>query len=263
MNHHKSSSPLWRRILMLGVILTPLLAGSISAFAQGAGPTPFPNPKDESAWKGVGPIRVFPWMTDNRNYFWTQRTAKQGAVVFIGDSLLGNWDVTAKVKTAQAFPQLKNVANRAIGGDVTRGVLFRLQEDALDLHPEALVILIGSNDLSAKAPIDGIAANITEILDESQKEYPDMPIILCKVPPRNSPQAPIDPSAVPSLNEKITALAQGRKNVTVFDSYTLFGTPDGQPDPVNYRNDLLHPSDDGYKKLGDALSKVFAQLNVK
>src|ERR1700761_7035520 len=125
MNHRNSPSPLWRRILMLGVVLTPLLAGSLSALAQVTGPTPYPDVHTDAAWPGTGPIRVFPWMIQNRDFFWTQREAKQGAVVFIGDSLLGNWEVTAKVKTAQAFPMLKNVANRAIGGDVTRGVLFR------------------------------------------------------------------------------------------------------------------------------------------
>ena len=70
----------------------------MSLHAQQTGPTPFPDPHDETAWKGTGPIRVMAWMTDNRNYFWTQRDAKQGAVVFVGDSLIGNWDL-AKVKT--------------------------------------------------------------------------------------------------------------------------------------------------------------------
>ncbi len=239
-----------------------LAASSVPLFAQQSGPTPFPDPHNEAAWKGTGPIRVFPWMTDNRNYFWTQRDQKQGAVVFVGDSLLGNWSL-AKVKTEKAFPQLKNVANRAIGGDVSRGVLFRLQEDVLDLHPEAMVLLIGTNDLSAKAPVEGIAANLTAILDEAQQEYPNMPIVLCEIPPRNSPAAPIDANEVTALNQQITQIAQGRKNVTLFDTFTLFATPDGKPDPVNYKKDLLHPSDEGYAKLADGLGKVFAQLKLQ
>lgn len=251
----------WRRLILAGALLATFLAGNSSLRADG--PTPYPDPHDPTAWKGVGPIRVFPWMSDNRKYFWTQREAKQGAVVFVGDSLIGNWDVTPKVKTAQAFPKLKNVANRGIGGDVTRGVLFRLQEDVLDLHPEAVVLLIGTNDLSAKGDLSGIAANISAILDEAQTEYPDMPIVVCKIPPRNNPQAVIDPATVTQLNDKLTEIAQSRKNVTLFDTFTLFGTPDGQPDPVNYKKDLLHPSDDGYAKFADGLSKVFDQLNLK
>jgi len=244
---------------------------AISAFscaslhAQQAGPTPFPDIHDQSAWKGVGPLPPVPkspWMAQNREYFWTQRDAKQGAVVFVGDSLLGNWEL-AKVKTAQAFPHLKNVANRAIGGDVSRGVLFRFQEDVLDLHPEAIVMLVGTNDLSAKGPVSGIIANINSILDLVQAQNPDLPVILCKLPPRRSPVAPVDAGEVLKVNDEIAAIPQTRKNVTVFDTFTLFATSDGAPDPVNYKKDLMHPSDEGYAKLGEGLGKVFDQLNLK
>ena len=249
-----------RSLSFLAVMV--LASTSLHAQTTQTGPTPFPNPEDETAWKGTGPIRVMAWMSDNRNYFWTQRDAKQGAVVFVGDSLIGNWDF-AKVKTAQSFPLLKNVANRGIGGDVSRGVLFRFQEDVLDLHPEAVVMLIGTNDLSAKAPVDGIVSNINAILDLAQAQNPDMPVILCKIPPRRSPVAPVDVSEVLKLNDAIAAIPQSRKNVTVFDTYTLFGASDGSPDPVNYKKDLMHPSDDGYAKMADGLSKVFEQLNLK
>ncbi len=252
---------------MSAVVFAALVTGSTLVYSQDqaaakSGPTPFPDSHNEAAWKGTGPIRVFPWMTDNRNYFWTQRDQKQGAVVFVGDSLLGNWSL-AKVKTEQAFPKLKNVANRAIGGDVSRGVLFRLQEDVLDLHPEAVVLMIGTNDLSAKAPVEGVISNINEILDEAQKEYPDMPIILCKIPPRNSTAAVIDPAEVTKLNDQIAQVAQARKNVTLFDAFTVMATPDGQPDPVNFKKDLLHPSDVGYEKMGSGLSDIFAQLKLQ
>ena len=242
--------------------LTVMTCTSLHAQTTQTGPTPFPDPKDETAWKGTGPIRVMAWMTDNRNYFWTQRDAKQGAVVFVGDSLIGNWDL-AKVKTAQSFPHLKNVANRGIGGDVTRGVLFRFQEDVLDLHPEAVVMLIGTNDLSAKAPVDGIVSNINAILDLAQAQNPNLPIILCKIPPRKSPVAPVDATEVQKLNDAIAAIPQTRKNVTVFDTFTLFGDSEGNPDPVNYKKDLMHPSDAGYAKMADGLTKVFDQLSIK
>lgn len=248
-----------RRVLTLAAMTVLTF---VSLHAQQTGPTPFPDPKDEAAWKGTGPIRVMAWMNDNRNYFWTQRDAKQGAVVFVGDSLIGNWDL-AKVKTAQSFPHLKNVANRGIGGDVSRGVLFRFQEDVLDLHPEAVVMLIGTNDLSAKAPVDGIISNINAILDLAQAQNPNMPVILCKIPPRKSPVAPVDAGEVLKLNDEIASIAQNRKNVTIFDTYTLFANADGGPDPVNYKKDLMHPSDDGYAKMAEGLGKVFEQLSLK
>ena len=153
-------------------------AASLNA-ADAAGPTPFPDAKNESAWPGTGPIRVFGWMVDNRAYFWTQREAAHGAVVFVGDSLTGNWDAK---QMAALFPKLK-IANRGIGGDVSRGLLFRLKEDALDLAPKALVICIGSNDLSAHADPAGIVANISAIVAQARQHNATMPIILCTVAP--------------------------------------------------------------------------------
>ena len=106
-----------------------------------SGPTPYPTSAKD--WPGQGAIRVFGWMTENRKAFWQDRERKQGSIVFAGDSLIGGWGSMAK-----DFPDLR-VANRGIGGEVTRGLLFRFQEDVLDLHPKAIVLLTGSNDLSA------------------------------------------------------------------------------------------------------------------
>src|SRR5688500_7572525 len=90
-----------------------------------SGPTPYPEAEDANAWPGVGPIRVFPYMTDNRKSFWARRAKDTGSVVFVGDSLMEGY------KIKDAFPELE-VSNRAIGGEVTRGVLFRLKEDVIE-----------------------------------------------------------------------------------------------------------------------------------
>jgi hypothetical protein len=55
------------------------------------GPTPHPDPKNEAAWPGKGPIRSFGFMVGERQAFWNNRQMDQGAVVFVGDSLIGGW----------------------------------------------------------------------------------------------------------------------------------------------------------------------------
>src|SRR5438876_9093674 len=105
-----------------------------------SGPTPFP--KDAKDWPGQGAIRVFPYMNDNRKSFWAKRAARQGSVVFAGDSLVGNWRTLS-----QDLPGIP-IANVGVGGEPTRGLLFRFNEDVLALHPKAIVLLTGSNDLS-------------------------------------------------------------------------------------------------------------------
>ena len=159
----------------LPLLLLALLAGLHAGDATG--PTPFPDPKDEKAWAGTGPIRVHDWMRDNRKYFWSQRDQAQGAVVFVGDSLTGGW----KAEQMKAgFPGMK-LANRGIGGDVSRGVFFRFREDVLDLKPKAIVLLIGTNDLSSHAAPAGIVENISAIIAQARTYSATVPIVLCTV----------------------------------------------------------------------------------
>ena len=52
------------------------------------------------------------------------------------------------------------VANRGIGSETTRGLLFRFNEDVLDLRLKVIVLLTGSNDLSALQDIQLSRSNI-------------------------------------------------------------------------------------------------------
>src|SRR6185436_373220 len=87
------------------LFVSAALAGPEARAADG--PTPYPHRPEE--WPGVGVTRVFGWMNDNRKFFWSEREKKQGAIVFAGDSLTGNWKTLGK-----DFPDAK-VANRGIG----------------------------------------------------------------------------------------------------------------------------------------------------
>jgi lysophospholipase L1-like esterase len=237
------------------------LKRGLSALGKGAarrpaekatGPTPYP--KDPRDWPGEGVIRVFDWMSQNRAYFWKFRDKKQGAVVFAGDSLTGNWG-----GLEEAFPGL-NVANRGIGGDVSRGLLFRFQEDVLDLHPKAVVLLIGSNDLSAKQDATDTISNIAAMLEMAEKQDAALPIILCQIPPRASRESPVDLSEVRALNARIARLAEGRKQVIVLDLFGRFAKPDGSPDPQYFKPDKLHLADPGYNKWRETLAPIFSKF---
>ncbi len=227
------------------------------ATATKDGPTPYPDPKDEAAWPGQGPIRVFGWMVDNRNYFWTQREKDQGAVVFIGDSLTGNWR-----QMAEAFPGLK-VANRGIGGDVSRGLLFRFREDVLDLKPRAVVLCIGGNDLSAHTNPADVEQNIAAMLDQIRAYSPTLPIVLCLLPPRDNPDAPTKPGALADLNARIARLGAGKENIVVLDLFTALSTPEGKPQEEFFVKDRLHLAAPGYQKWAELLRPAFERLGVK
>jgi lysophospholipase L1-like esterase len=216
-----------------------------SAIAKN-GPSPYPS--EAGDWPGEGVIRVFDWMKPNRESFWRQREQKQGAWVLAGDSLLGNW------RTSQRDLEPRNTANRAIGGDVSRGLLFRFQEDVLDLNPRGIVLLIGGNDLSALQPTDQTARNIGRMLDAIRTWNASVPVILCTLPPRDSTKAPIKHSELLKLNTSIKQLAAAHENVTILDLFPLFATADGQPRAELFTKDRLHISPAGYQVLREAVN---------
>lgn len=217
------------------------------------GPTPYPDKDDTSAWPGTGPIRVFPWMVENRAFFWTQRDKSRDAVVFAGDSLVGNWK-----GLKDAFPGRK-VGNRGIGGDVSRGLLFRFQEDVLDLEPAAIVLLVGTNDLSAHADVEGVIENLGAMVEQAKRKDPGMKVILNTVPPRAAANAPAQPGAVAALNARMAAFAADRENVILVDLHAALAGADGAPDSAFFQKDLLHLGPKGYAKWAELLQAALPE----
>lgn len=194
-------------------------------------------------------------MKDNRRSFQARKEKDRGAIVFVGSSMMGNW------KTLAAdFPEVK-VANRGIGGDVSRGLLFRFQEDVLDLEPRAIVLAIGSNDLSAHADPAVVASNIASLVDLARAARPDAPILICPVAPRDGPTAPLKPGAQDDLNRRLAALA-AEKNLVLVDLKTPFSDDAGALRPELYSADRIHFSAAGYAKLKEVLRAEFAKLGL-
>jgi lysophospholipase L1-like esterase len=227
----------------------------VFAEAGKAGPTPYPQ--NEGDWPGVGVVRVFGFMTQNRQYFWTQRLVNQGAVVFVGDSNIAGW------KTLNNDFAPLRVANVGIGGDVSRGLLFRLKEDVIDLTPKAVVILIGINDLTAKEDVFLLVSNLTSILKSLRDYNHSLPIVLCKLPPSNNPMAPVSSRDVLDLNSRLDSLSTSDSKLALLDLYQLLGLPDGSIDRQNFEADQLHISPTGYKKFHNALMPIFRTLGVE
>ncbi len=65
----------------------------------------------------------------------------ENRVVFMGDSITDIWHLD------QSFPG-KPYINRGIGGQTTPQMLVRFRQDVIDLHPKAVVILAGTNDIA-------------------------------------------------------------------------------------------------------------------
>lgn len=230
-------------------------------FLQGQAPSEagarFQIPATDDGLPGAGPIRRYDWFRKlwaQKREAWSQRVQKdQNAVVFLGDSITQGWGDDM----GGSFPGVK-VANRGISGDTTRGVLIRLEEDVIALHPGGVVILIGTNDLEEGADPETIAANLKLILAKLKESNPKMPIVLCQVFPSSATKKrPVD--KIKKVNQLYLAAVKGDAQITFVETWLLFA--DAQGDAVKDEfPDLLHPNKIGYKKWAAGLRPILATL---
>jgi len=215
-------------------------------------------PRDPALLPGKGPAQTwgdFPKIWADRHAEWARAGDQdKGAVVFLGDSITQGWH-----SLANAFPNLK-VANRGIGGDTTRGVLYRLKNDVLDLDPKAIVLLIGTNDIGLGAKPADVAGNLESILREIKKFNPNLPVIVCDVMPRSDHnQHPAD--RIKQLNSLVAAAIKNDPQFTLCDTCSIYADKNGDC-PKDEFPDLLHPNATGYAKWAAALNPILARLNL-
>ena len=242
----------------------PLLAAALFlALTAAAQPAPadsrYQLPATDDGLPGAGPLRRYDWFQNlwmQRRSAWAQRaTADQHALVFLGDSITQQWGDDL----GGSFPGVK-VANRGISGDTTRGVLIRLREDVLTLHPAGVVLLIGTNDLEEHAAPATIADNLRLILAELEQADPRMPVVLCEVFPSSATKhRPAD--AIREINERYAAAVKSDARVTLLATWPLFANAEGDAKPEEFP-DLLHPNAAGYARWAAALRPIFATLGL-
>jgi lysophospholipase L1-like esterase len=236
-------------------IFMALALSSICANAEvRSGPTPYPT--SSAKWPGRGAIRVFDWMMEYRKRFWLEQDRYRNSIVFAGDSLTANWR-----SLAEDFPQAK-LANRGIGGEVSRGLLFRFDEDVLALRPKAIVMLIGTNDLTARQAAADTLWNIELILQMRAARQPEVPVLLCTVPPSAAPRAPVDEQQRRRLNDGLRELAAKHAGIELVDLFQALATADDAVDPRFFQPDRLHLSKLGYSRWREVLRPALVAVGA-
>jgi lysophospholipase L1-like esterase len=251
-----------KRTLQLAFTLTLLFAASQNAIAQPAAVAEKAVGQStataDTDVPGVGPIRALDpkfqkRFADRHATFAKLKAGQQNALVFFGDSITQGWGDDFR----GAFPNVK-VANRGIGGDTSRGLLARVDDDVLALNPRGVVLLIGTNDIDLQVPAAGIAENVKLLIAKITAHDPNTPIILCQVMP-TSPKKNRPTEKIRELNQLLADVARGNEHVTLLDTYTLFANADGEAKPEEFP-DLLHLNKAGYAKWRAALWPLLATL---
>lgn len=161
----------------------------------------------------------------------------KGAIVFVGNSITegGSW--------SELFPE-KNILNRGIGGDITEGVLNRLDE-IVRHKPSKLFICIGTNDIAKGIEQKSILQNYRTILETTKAQSPQSKIYVQSVLPvgKDVIFGHSNEKIVP-LNNEIEKLCI-ELNLSYIDLYSNFTDDSGYLNPA-YTNDKLHLMGEGY-----------------
>ena len=173
---------------------------------------------------GVGPFNDI-WADFNEHRdgrlaeFTKTKADDQGAIVFFGDSITEKWNLP------KYFPHLKT-SNRGIAGDTTRGILQRVRDNVLNLHPSAVVLLGGINDFFQKHPAgkpETIAANVRLILEAIKTNAPQTPVLICEIfPCRFIPE-----DKILAANAAVDGVVADFPNAHSVQTHALFLNADG------------------------------------
>jgi lysophospholipase L1-like esterase len=171
-------------------------------------------------------------------------------IVFLGNSITAGTDWAKLLE----LPQAKN---RGISGDITFGVLDRLQ-DIVDGKPAKIFILIGINDVSRDIPDSVIVGNYKKIISTIRKGSKRTQIYFNTLLPVNSSFEKFKnhygkDEHILYLNNQIRSM--GAKNVTIVDLYPVFLDQNNHL-KAELTKDGLHLIPEGYKVWADFLNST-------
>jgi lysophospholipase L1-like esterase len=167
-------------------------------------------------------------------------------VVFLGNSITDGWRLN------EYFGD-RDFVNRGIGGQITGEMLGRMLADVVNLHPQAVLILAGTNDLARGVPLLAIENNLTMIADLA--DHYKIKVILASVLPVSDYHKDVNPnyemtkqrapSLIRSLNGWMRSLANDR-GYTYLDYFSAMVDDAGMMKP-DLSDDGLHPNSAGYR----------------
>ena len=184
--------------------------------------------------------------------------AGEQRVVFFGDSITDAWG--RRPEAGPFFPG-KPYVNRGISGQTTPQMLLRFQQDVVALHPAAVLILAGTNDLAGNTGPSTLATTEDNLrsMAELAKAH-GIRVILASVLPVN--EYPWRPGTQPA--EKIKAVNAwmqsyaGQTGCTYLDYWSAMANAQGGLDK-KLALDGVHPTAEGYAIMTPLAEKAIAQ----
>ncbi|HUV69136.1 MAG TPA: SGNH/GDSL hydrolase family protein [Terracidiphilus sp.] len=185
----------------------------------------------------------FPWLAHFKedNLKLGPPAPGENRVVFMGDSITQGWHLE------NSFPG-KPYVNRGISGQTTPQMVLRFHQDVVDLHPKAVIILAGINDIAENTgpmTLQQTEDNLAAMAEMGAANH--IQVILCSVTPAFD--FPWHPGLAPApkvvtLNQWIKAYAA--QNHLIYVDYYSAMTDSRGGLPPTLSKDGVHPLPAGY-----------------
>ena len=193
---------------------------------------------------------------DQRELLFEAMPTSENDIIFLGNSITdgGEW--------CELF-QNPNCKNRGISGDITPGVLNRL-ETITKGHPAMVFLMIGTNDMNWGIDNDSIARSVREVVQRIKQESPRTQIIVQSILPTNDCYGLFTGHTkryadVPVINGMIKTMTE-EEGVDYLDLYSRFANAEGKMNPY-YSNDGLHLNGNGYLLWKEIIEQTYGKFN--
>ncbi|MBC8376722.1 MAG: SGNH/GDSL hydrolase family protein [FCB group bacterium] len=184
----------------------------------------------------------------------------ESRVVLMGNSIIEGWP-----KFYPEFFESPQYIARGISGQTTPQMLLRFRQDVIDLEPDVVVILGGTNDIAGNTgpmTLDEIQGYIVSMCELALAN--DISIILSSVlPAYEYPwKKEIQPAEqIVELNKMLQAYARAN-GITYLDYFTpMADNKNGLKEKYTY--DGVHPNKAGYMKMSKLLKQALKELNKR
>lgn len=182
-------------------------------------------------------------------------------VVFLGDSITDLWRLN------EYFPD-RDFINRGISGQMAAQMLARMKADVIDLHPAAVVIQAGTDDLGRHTPLTDIEDDYLMMADVASASK--IKVVFASVLPVNDYHRDADPAYertpshppefIHALNDWLKTFCAQRGYLFLDYSAALVDSSGALISDLS--DDGLHPNAKGYRTmtplLTSALNRVLA-----
>ena len=175
-------------------------------------------------------------------------------VLFYGSSSIRLWDTLP-----QDFPSL-TVVNRGFGGSTLRECVDEMGRLILHMHPRAIVLYAGDNDLDHGARPEALVECVEQFMATVEQRMGPLPVVFISIKP--SPSRMWNIANIRRANELLEESLGKWKQAHFVNVFPFMLQPDGGPRHDLFTDDALHLNEAGYRLWADNLRERFFALGI-